>query len=776
MRENINLISFNNKIPLSFSIISFDNIYLHVHRTSELIINLDGDCEIEVEGVKYVAKPYDMIIINPMHFHSLKALNKVSTILSILIDQEGFLLEEGEAENLTFNLNTMSGKVNPRYNDIRYLVFSIVIYNTKENINSIYTNRAIAYSLFAQLMNDFSSKGEGKIKDNLDALTKITSYIYEHYKDCLSLLDLSKIFNYSDSYISRLFKETLNKTFLDYYSQVRVSNSLNDLLLTNKTIEEVSINNGFENSRSYVRAFLKIYGCYPSEYKKDKNLSSEIFNISTSKLKQLALDKIITYYNDYSSKRNVSSEQSVRNSETHININAKSNIDKLPSYFKNNILTIPNGKMILNQNILKGLDIILKETKYKYMIIKDLFTFSLEDNSFNDLYYVMNLTSYLKEKELTPIFLFKYNTKENNPEEFLRYIYSIFDLFRGNIDHDIIKNYYFGLDIKLNGEEKLENYFFMYRTFYIMYSKIFKIASINLLKEDLTPSAIYDKYFYYCKSNNVEPDLYLVQYAYDTNKRYLEKETNVIVKLKQTILHNPFINPRKLIIYDINFTPSQCLSNDSIFAASYLAKVYLDFYKLEVFGISKASILDSFDTHAYSKIIFYGGSGLLTYNNIKKASYNSHIFISKLGDSVIKKGEGFIITRRSENQIVILLNNYAHYSSLYAENDYYKISLTERYGCFSSSSIIKYYFHIANLNYPNVRVKVSSISKKESSSFDKWVELGAIENLSQEDIEQLKNLSSISSYSKMETCKDHYLLIEEDISPLEVKLIELFGC
>lgn len=74
MRENINLISFNNKIPLSFSIISFDNIYLHVHRTSELIINLDGDCEIEVEGVKYVAKPYDMIIINPMHFHSLKSL------------------------------------------------------------------------------------------------------------------------------------------------------------------------------------------------------------------------------------------------------------------------------------------------------------------------------------------------------------------------------------------------------------------------------------------------------------------------------------------------------------------------------------------------------------------------------------------------------------------------------------------------------------------------------------------------------------------------------
>lgn len=301
MKDEITIVQLNEKIPVSFSVVHFDKIFPYTHSVIQLVNILDGECDITVDEDVYHAKKDDILIINAFSVRAFSSQFS-ATMLVVNINQHGFELDEEEVHQLTFHLNSVTAPQNRRYESIRYLIYSMIKFNTMDNINSLYTNRAIAFSLFAQLMNDFrvDQQGNGPSFSSLNVNLKILNYIHEHYKERLTLSFLANHFNYNISYLSRLFKSSQNKTFNEYYDQLRINNSMNDLLFTNKTIAEIASDNGFENARSYVRAFSRMYNAYPSDYRKAFK-AKEIQNspVDISYLRKDALDRIIEYYDAY---------------------------------------------------------------------------------------------------------------------------------------------------------------------------------------------------------------------------------------------------------------------------------------------------------------------------------------------------------------------------------------------------------------------------------------------------------------------------------------------
>lgn len=166
-----------------------------MHSNPQIVIVLDGEIEVQINEERFIAKENDIFLINQRVFHSMQAKEN-ALVLSVLIDQYGFGLDQQEADNLYFNLNSIKTPDNTRIESIKYLLYSIVKFNTMENINSIYTNRAITYSLFAQLMNDFKldiTESNQKIA-SYDTITKITAYVHDNYKNKLSLQFLGRAF------------------------------------------------------------------------------------------------------------------------------------------------------------------------------------------------------------------------------------------------------------------------------------------------------------------------------------------------------------------------------------------------------------------------------------------------------------------------------------------------------------------------------------------------------------------------------------------------------
>ena len=100
------------------------------------------------------------------------------------------------------------------------------------------------------------------------ALQRVTTYIDEHYIDGLSLDDVANATGISRYYVSHLFKELMNTTFVGYVNDLRLNRAAMLLLTTDSAIIEIAALSGFNNLSNFNRAFKLHFGKTPSAYRK----------------------------------------------------------------------------------------------------------------------------------------------------------------------------------------------------------------------------------------------------------------------------------------------------------------------------------------------------------------------------------------------------------------------------------------------------------------------------------------------------------------------------
>ncbi|GAA3400943.1 helix-turn-helix domain-containing protein [Paenibacillus hodogayensis] len=107
------------------------------------------------------------------------------------------------------------------------------------------------------------------------AIEKMVAYIQEHYGQSEFSLDrLADKFELSPTYISKLFKEHMERNFIDYLIEIRINASKELLLDKNRKVNDVAEAVGYTNTRSFLRAFKKYTGMTPSEYR-DSAIASQ---------------------------------------------------------------------------------------------------------------------------------------------------------------------------------------------------------------------------------------------------------------------------------------------------------------------------------------------------------------------------------------------------------------------------------------------------------------------------------------------------------------------
>jgi AraC-like DNA-binding protein len=104
----------------------------------------------------------------------------------------------------------------------------------------------------------------------LERLSRIMGYLKDNYMKELSLEELSRIFGYSPTYLSRMFQKYANTTYKACLNQIRLEHAAKELMNTATPVGEIAINNGFPNSKAFAKMFRDQYGILPSEYRKDK--------------------------------------------------------------------------------------------------------------------------------------------------------------------------------------------------------------------------------------------------------------------------------------------------------------------------------------------------------------------------------------------------------------------------------------------------------------------------------------------------------------------------
>lgn len=99
----------------------------------------------------------------------------------------------------------------------------------------------------------------------------IRNYINENYMDSnLGLAKISSVFGISEGYISTIFKEQDGINFADYVEQLRIEKACHLLTENLYKIADISDMVGYNSVQSFRRAFKRVLGINPTEYRLDQ--------------------------------------------------------------------------------------------------------------------------------------------------------------------------------------------------------------------------------------------------------------------------------------------------------------------------------------------------------------------------------------------------------------------------------------------------------------------------------------------------------------------------
>lgn len=102
-------------------------------------------------------------------------------------------------------------------------------------------------------------------------IVRIKEYIHLNYSDSrLSLDTAAEQAGISPSYLSRLFKQEMGTSFVDYVSELRVEKSKKLLETTDLMIKDIAYQTGFNSMQNFFRIFKKWTGIAPGEYRQIK--------------------------------------------------------------------------------------------------------------------------------------------------------------------------------------------------------------------------------------------------------------------------------------------------------------------------------------------------------------------------------------------------------------------------------------------------------------------------------------------------------------------------
>jgi AraC-like DNA-binding protein len=247
----------------------------HVHDFFEILYLFSGERFFFINDRTFKMKEGDLILINP------NALHKATS--NETLDCEGILIyfyEDYLAPNRPVR-------------EILAPLFKNETISVSLDINE----RALIDELFLKMLQEFRIKNTGfelalqalllqlliflcrNIKGrNITAyehlspmhekVSEIARYINKHYPEPLSLTSLADLFYISPSYLSKVFKETTNFTFIEYLNNVRVKEAKRLLMESQAKVVEIAEQVGFGSVTNFGRVFKEVTSHPPLYYRK----------------------------------------------------------------------------------------------------------------------------------------------------------------------------------------------------------------------------------------------------------------------------------------------------------------------------------------------------------------------------------------------------------------------------------------------------------------------------------------------------------------------------
>ncbi|MGB8453206.1 MAG: AraC family transcriptional regulator [Anaerocolumna sp.] len=107
---------------------------------------------------------------------------------------------------------------------------------------------------------------------SVKTIETMINWVEDNIEETPTLDAMARYVGYSSYYCSAKFHEVVGMSFKEYVQHRKLALAVRELLNTDKRILDIAIQYGFSSNEAFTRAFSKIYGCSPNEYRKEVQL------------------------------------------------------------------------------------------------------------------------------------------------------------------------------------------------------------------------------------------------------------------------------------------------------------------------------------------------------------------------------------------------------------------------------------------------------------------------------------------------------------------------
>lgn len=257
----------------SFHLFSTDMVEFppHTHEYVEIIYNISSPFRVSLRDKVYELGFGDILVVGPKEIHSFIRQEKCQNrlILQFRSDLLGRNNIYTEVKKLKYPLiRRGSGVLWKEFNkEIELISDHFRSYDEC----SYYKIMSSIYRMIAVLIefDPFENLTEEEVVafQRNNSLDRVFSYIRDNIETEVTLDTVSELMGYSRYHFSRLFKESVGMTFLQYLNQYKVSVACELLQNTHLTILEISYRAGFKSIATFNRVFRSIRSCSPTSFR-----------------------------------------------------------------------------------------------------------------------------------------------------------------------------------------------------------------------------------------------------------------------------------------------------------------------------------------------------------------------------------------------------------------------------------------------------------------------------------------------------------------------------
>lgn len=247
---------------------------LHWHEEIELLYQLNGEADIQIENHKYHIPKKQLTVIDSRQVHSTYTYSDTSMFICIHISRT--YMEKYLPDIALYQIRCLPDEITDaqfgEYRKICQMMETLTRIYIEDVSALAMESEGIIMQVLAHLIRHFSRRAATRLsasdRMSIERIRSVITYVEANYQTPISLQEMADHLGLAKEYFCRFFKKHMGISFLQYVNEVRISHIYQDLIRTELPVHEIAEQNGFLNQKLFNQTFKKIYGCTPTSVRK----------------------------------------------------------------------------------------------------------------------------------------------------------------------------------------------------------------------------------------------------------------------------------------------------------------------------------------------------------------------------------------------------------------------------------------------------------------------------------------------------------------------------